>query len=366
MDKVIDKLLLEWSWRCEKGYPDIHNPADRKILENLLTEHNIPVLEIFDKLYENNSNAEIFEKKVQSLNISKPGAVIQVFEKLSQQQQSQIIQVISNNYSIDSFEKNIKKLALIFEPFFEVQLTGAGKGELLPLLSIGNSRSGGTAEKDVIVDNQIIEVKELDAGGKFRTGKTGSIRDSKLDENVQTLIKIIRNIPEGIQEVAEIKKKILDYYDSTYKYGSGKPSFFLKDLSSFIELFPKDVSSYTKEDTEDYVKIDGKKYFYTKVDNETVKIRQEVEVGVENIIKLKRHPYYKDVNAIKEDLKALKETYLNSINYLLLYPKGDALNPILLSSEQAKEETSIYDVNQQNARIKYGKSSLEEHTEEYF
>jgi len=38
---VIETILKEWSWRCEKGYPDINNPADRKILENLLAEHNI-------------------------------------------------------------------------------------------------------------------------------------------------------------------------------------------------------------------------------------------------------------------------------------------------------------------------------------
>jgi hypothetical protein len=35
MDNVIDKLLLEWSWRCEKGYPDINNKKDLKILEEI-------------------------------------------------------------------------------------------------------------------------------------------------------------------------------------------------------------------------------------------------------------------------------------------------------------------------------------------
>lgn len=43
MDKVIDKLLLEWSWRCEKGYPDINNPADKKVLDKLLAEYGISI-----------------------------------------------------------------------------------------------------------------------------------------------------------------------------------------------------------------------------------------------------------------------------------------------------------------------------------
>lgn len=41
MDKIIDKLILEWSWRCEKGYPDINNPADKKVLEKLLAEYGV-------------------------------------------------------------------------------------------------------------------------------------------------------------------------------------------------------------------------------------------------------------------------------------------------------------------------------------
>lgn len=41
MDKVIDKLILEWSWRCEKGYPDINNPADKKVLDKLLAEYGV-------------------------------------------------------------------------------------------------------------------------------------------------------------------------------------------------------------------------------------------------------------------------------------------------------------------------------------
>jgi hypothetical protein len=52
MDNVIDKLLLEWSWRCEKGYPDINNPADKKVLDKLLAEYGITLGSIKKKLQE--------------------------------------------------------------------------------------------------------------------------------------------------------------------------------------------------------------------------------------------------------------------------------------------------------------------------
>lgn len=32
---LIDKVILEWSWRCKKGYPDITNPEDLSILKEV-------------------------------------------------------------------------------------------------------------------------------------------------------------------------------------------------------------------------------------------------------------------------------------------------------------------------------------------
>jgi hypothetical protein len=52
MDNVVDKLLLEWSWRCEKGYPDINNPADKKVLDKLLTEYGVSLDNIRDNVQE--------------------------------------------------------------------------------------------------------------------------------------------------------------------------------------------------------------------------------------------------------------------------------------------------------------------------
>lgn len=33
--ELVDKILLEWSYRCEKGYPDLNNKEDLKIFEEL-------------------------------------------------------------------------------------------------------------------------------------------------------------------------------------------------------------------------------------------------------------------------------------------------------------------------------------------
>ena len=32
---ITDKLVTEWAFRCKKGYPDMNNPDDMKILKEI-------------------------------------------------------------------------------------------------------------------------------------------------------------------------------------------------------------------------------------------------------------------------------------------------------------------------------------------
>ena len=49
---TLDELLLEWSYRSEKGYPCLDSPSDISILKQILTELNLPAEEIIDQLEE--------------------------------------------------------------------------------------------------------------------------------------------------------------------------------------------------------------------------------------------------------------------------------------------------------------------------
>ena len=42
MSKIdTDKILVEWAYRCQKGYPDMDNPSDLRVLKQILKENNI-------------------------------------------------------------------------------------------------------------------------------------------------------------------------------------------------------------------------------------------------------------------------------------------------------------------------------------
>lgn len=38
---ITDKLVTEWAFRCKKGYPDLNNPDDMKILKEIYSEYGI-------------------------------------------------------------------------------------------------------------------------------------------------------------------------------------------------------------------------------------------------------------------------------------------------------------------------------------
>lgn len=42
---VVDKIVAEWAFRCKKGYPDMNNPDDMKILKEIYSEFGIVMKE---------------------------------------------------------------------------------------------------------------------------------------------------------------------------------------------------------------------------------------------------------------------------------------------------------------------------------
>ena len=49
---TLDELLLEWSYKSEKGYPSLDNPSDISILKQILEDLNLPSDKIIQSLKE--------------------------------------------------------------------------------------------------------------------------------------------------------------------------------------------------------------------------------------------------------------------------------------------------------------------------
>ena len=58
---TLDELLLEWSYRSEKGYPSLDSPSDVLLLEQILKELNLPTDEILLKLEQDKPGGDDIE-----------------------------------------------------------------------------------------------------------------------------------------------------------------------------------------------------------------------------------------------------------------------------------------------------------------
>jgi len=79
---TLDELLLEWSYRSQKGYPSLDNPSDVSLLEEILDELKLPTQEILSSLKEQvtistddeiEDNEEFDSEEEQTPNEEPPG-----------------------------------------------------------------------------------------------------------------------------------------------------------------------------------------------------------------------------------------------------------------------------------------------------
>ena len=58
---TLDELLLEWSYRSEKGYPSLDSPSDVLLLEKILKELDLPTDEILSRLEQDEPGGDDIE-----------------------------------------------------------------------------------------------------------------------------------------------------------------------------------------------------------------------------------------------------------------------------------------------------------------
>lgn len=138
---VIDRIVTEWAYRCKKGYPDINNPEDLKILNEIYAEYGIIVEEKQPTKQVNIDDRSYIENVLQTFEVS-PADKKRVL-------QSKLLRTAN---TIEAFGQNINKYEAEFGFLFKYGKRPYGKGELLPLLSIKGAKLGASKEKDITAE----------------------------------------------------------------------------------------------------------------------------------------------------------------------------------------------------------------------
>ena len=100
---TLDELLLEWSYRSEKGYPSMDNPSDISILKQLLEKLDLPSNEILNSLKEASLNPSELRKDRIGQN-KEPGIRVKVL--LNKIKNGEEIELTDSNKIIIDQEKS--------------------------------------------------------------------------------------------------------------------------------------------------------------------------------------------------------------------------------------------------------------------
>lgn len=336
---VVDKILTEWAYRCKKGYPDMNNPDDMKILKELYSKYEI-VTEEEQPTKETPIDDRSYIKNVlQTFEVS-PADKRRVY-------QSELLRTAE---SIEAFGKDISKYEAEFGFLFNYGKRPYGKGELLPLLSIKGAKLGASKEKDITAGGKVLEVKELDSGKYFDTATGGSISGTNFLQNVQMFFRYLQKFDTENKYVDRI-----NYFNQQFSKG-GMSNGELKELIKAT----KELQGLAKE--YHYLKVGGVRYaidpghsYTIEIDNEG-KLKTAMPTAEEYKVfqsKLSKHPWVTtNGEQIIEDLKEIETQYLKDIDYLLLYRKG---TPVFITKEQAKDVLIPYRISLGNLHLELTK-----------
>jgi hypothetical protein len=154
---IVDKVLTEWAYRCKKGYPDMNNPDDMKILKEIYSEYGIVTEEKKEKVTDKGNKSNATDVEVTYLR--------EVFNSIK-----------------EDYAKYLK-VFMLFDPnslgtISEVLLT-----KLLAEQGIETQHTGGAQGlTDLIVNGYNISLKTTSGDTKIGLGSEKEVMDSRAVE----------------------------------------------------------------------------------------------------------------------------------------------------------------------------------------
>lgn len=347
---VVDKIVAEWAFRCKKGYPDMNNPDDMKILKEIYSEYGIVMEEVKDELTTGAPDFNTIPLPQDDVE-----AIISIYNNLSESQKEAFNKHF-RKYSLAQFIPNSKKLAEVFAPFFEIsKKKGRGRGEFIPLLAIAGATSGGTEDKDIIIGSDIMEVKELDKSRKFLTGKSGSIRKSNFSRSIETFCEYLGDlqIKPGSNALVD---KVLGYYEQEYVSSNVSETFIQNIINVSKELETLHTEDVT-QDTE-YIKIGDKRFEIPQkeggyIPGDQITIGKEIQSTEVSLQKLRKHEVTKNPKVLYQYFDNIVDRYLGNIGYFCIYRVGGADTIIVYTNTKLKTalRANYVSVVQGNVRL---------------
>jgi len=293
----IDLLVTEWAYRCEKGYPNINNKEDKKVLDTIMKEWALQEQEeeistaqikalidankdspkLLNRVYRTlkaSVHIEALKEKLNSVGISKDlfdgrnlhDELISILQKGEKSEVETFIRLVGKDSLPDrgNLEDEIKSLDRVKINKI-VGLTGAkggvtiGKGEILLPLLYSDVKLKTDGAGDFTVNGKTAELKSNSARLSGYRVDVPYSPVNKLEKTTWTA-GLNGDVAESREKrnTEEVIKNINSFINSTYKHT--QLQIQEKDLGKVVQFLAiAAVDSYIKEkNIEVYIILDNK------------------------------------------------------------------------------------------------------------
>jgi hypothetical protein len=210
-----DAIVTEWSYRCDKGYPDMKSKSDMIKLQEILDEMGIksPFKRVQLTELDKPKKKSVVKKVVKKVITKRPTVddsegygpgipidkkdtttikafktklskiewenkanvndqILKIFLKLDKKAQENCVKLFQTS-TLDQYTADSGTWTY-WKNFFDIKLDGMGRGEAMSVMAIAGASSGGTKQKDLIITNEgTWEIKEKP--DSIRLAKSGAV-----------------------------------------------------------------------------------------------------------------------------------------------------------------------------------------------
>jgi len=241
-----DAIVTEWSYRCDKGYPDMKNKSDMIKLQEILDEMGIKspfkrvqlteldkpkkksvvkkvVKKVITKLptvddsksypgidYDEDDTAttKAFKNKLKTIDWENKDkvniAVLDIFYTLDEKDQENCVK----GFQTSTLDTYVNKTWTNWRKFFSINPTGMGRGEAMTVMAVKGAKSGGTKQKDLIITNEgTWEIKEQP--DSIRLAKSGAVGKFNYANSLRDFYKLLKDIKlDDVKNDENLKKNL--------------------------------------------------------------------------------------------------------------------------------------------------------------
>jgi hypothetical protein len=365
--KVTDEILNEWSFRCHDGVVDLNDPKKLRILKEILDENGIDLL----------SEAEISEVDKVIAVLREVGLRNEILEavkaKLIGYDEVKFKDFLTKfrSYGIE----DISEITKSFQDFYNIITKGIGRGEVMLIMGLKDSKSGGTATKDIELNGKTYEVKEL-SNGEFSLASDGYITSSPYIANLNLLKKYLNKNVVPLLNISDAEANILyktiDYYTENGPNNASRG--FINNLEKSCEILNKSIKDATTEKI-NYISVSGNKIAVSDEDYEkikagsgpvTISFGSQVDDAKVSLYKLDKSLWVNNPSQVKKDLQILWDSFLTKLDGMIFYNYPGNAGGIFMTTEEVNNNFIPFRIAQNSLVAKEKSTVKKEITEEEY